>query len=445
MSTGLGVVVLAAGRGTRMKSALPKVLHPVCGRPMAAYVLDAARQLDPDRMAVVVGFGADRVREALAAPDVVFVDQAEQLGTADAVRRCEETLAGCAEVLVLNGDSPLITVETLRPLVEARGDAPFAFLTCLVPDSGSFGRVLRDVEGHVRGIVEGPGETAGVAERNAGQYLFDGSWLWSRLGSVPLSDRGEYYLTDLARIAVAEGRPPVACTAPAEDVMGFDDRVGLAEAERLMRRRILERHMLSGVTIVDPATAYVDASVTLAADTTILPNCYLYGTTRVATGSVIGPGTTLRNADIGPDCRVQSSVIEDSRLGARVRAGPFAHVRGGADIGDDCELGNYAEVKNSNLGPRVKMHHFSYLGDADVGADVNYAAGAITNNYDGVRKHRTTIGARAFIGCDTMLIAPVTVGDDARTGSGAVVTHDVPSGTTVVGVPARPFPAKRAE
>lgn len=445
MNAGLGVVVLAAGRGTRMKSALPKVLHTVCGRPMVAYVIDAARQLDPDRIAVVVGFGADQVRAALAAPDVTFVDQPEQLGTADAVRRCRDALAGCAEVLVLNGDSPLITVETLHPLVEARGDAPFAFLTCLVPDHGSFGRVVRDADGRVSAIVEGLTEGPGIAERNAGQYLFDADWLWDHLEAVPRSAKGEYYLTDLAQMAVAEGRPPVTCSAPADDVMGFDDRIGLAEAERLMRRRILERHMLGGVTIVDPATTYIDASVRLDPDTTILPNCYLFGSTSVATGSVVGPGTTLRNAALGRDCRVQSSVIEDSRLGDRVSAGPFAHVRGGAEIGDDCELGNYAEVKNSKVGRGVKMHHFSYLGDADVGDEVNYAAGAITNNYDGVRKHRTVIGARAFIGCDTMLIAPVTIGEGARTGSGAVVTRDVPAGTTVVGVPARPFPARDAE
>ncbi|MFN8618561.1 MAG: hypothetical protein U0837_15850 [Dehalococcoidia bacterium] len=208
---------------------------------------------------------------------------------------------------------------------------------------------------------------------------------------------------------------------------------------------MLERHMLNGVTIQDPATTYIDASVSIEADVTILPNCHLTGLSAVAAGAVIGPGTTLKNATIGDDTRVQSSVIEDSRIGARCRVGPYSHVRGGADISDDCELGNYAEVKNSNIGPGVKMHHFSYLGDADVGARANIAAGAITCNYDGVNKHRTTIGEDAFIGCDTMLIAPVTIGAGAFTATGAVVTRDVGPGETVAGVPAKPFKRSRAQ
>ncbi len=252
-----------------------------------------------------------------------------------------------------------------------------------------------------------------------------------------MSAKGEYYLTHLVEMAGRSGRPAAAVSADPQSVLGVDDRVRLAEAEGLMRARILHEHMLNGVTIADPATTFIDAGVCLAADVTILPNCYLSGTSAVASNSVIGPGTTLRNARVGEDCSIQTSVIEDSAIGSRVRVGPFAHVRGGATIGDDCEVGNYAEVKNSNVGRGVKMHHFSYLGDADVGEFANIAAGIITCNFDGVNKHRTVIGANAFVGCDTMLVAPVTVGEGATTGAGAVVIRDVPPGAKVVGVPAR--------
>jgi len=262
---------------------------------------------------------------------------------------------------------------------------------------------------------------------------------------VPVSPKGEYYLTSLAGAAAAL-RPAATVTAAATEALGVDDRVKLAEAEALMRARILERHMLAGVTISDPAATYIDAGVKLAQDVTVLPGSHLQGATTVETGGVIGPASTLRNAVIGPATRVQSSVVEDSRIGARCNVGPFAHVRGNTTAGDDCEIGNYAEVKNSVLGNGVKMHHFSYMGDADIGARANIAAGSITSNFDGVRKHRTTIGEDAFIGCDTLLIAPVTVGDGAYTASGAVVTRDVGPGQTVAGVPARPFERKeRAE
>jgi bifunctional UDP-N-acetylglucosamine pyrophosphorylase/glucosamine-1-phosphate N-acetyltransferase len=277
------------------------------------------------------------------------------------------------------------------------------------------------------------------AEINAGQYVFDAAWLWNTLPHIPVSAKGEYYLTHLISAAAGASTPGAALPADPEDVLGVDDRVKLADAEAVMRSRILERHMLAGVTIQDPATTYIEARVAIEPDVTLLPNCHLRGLTAVDAGALIGPGTTLRNAIVGEDTSVQSSVIEDSSIGARCTVGPFSHVRGGAVISDDCELGNYAEVKNSNIGPGVKMHHFSYMGDADVGARANISAGAITCNYDGERKHRTVIGEDAFIGCDTMLIAPITIGAGAFTATGAVVTRDVEPGQTVAGVPARPF------
>ena len=447
MSAHLGVIVLAAGMGTRMKSRVHKVLHPVCGVPMGMHVIEAARALDPHTIAVVVGHQADAVRVAFAAPDITFVDQTELNGTGDAVLRCRRALEGCDEVMVLNGDCPLITPGLLRELRDARLIRPLAFVSAFVEEPGRLGRVIRDANGDPQQVVEasdyeGP---EGAAEINAGQYVFDAAWLWRTLPQVPVSAKGEYYLTHLIAEAAHAGAPGAAIPADAEEVLGVDDRLKLAEAEAAMRRRILERHMLAGVTISDPATTYIDAGVAIEPDVTVLPNCHLRGRSDIAEGAVIGPGTTLANAIIGAETRVQASVIEDSSIGARCTVGPFAHVRGGAVIEDDCQLGNYAEVKNSNIGPGVKMHHFSYLGDADVGARANIAAGAITCNYDGEHKHRTVIGEDAFIGCDTMLIAPVTVGAGAFTATGAVVTRDVLPGQTVAGVPAKPFERKRGD
>ena len=444
----LGVIVLAAGMGTRMKSTLPKVLHPVCGEPMAGHVIAAARELAPERLAVVVGHGAGMVRDQLAADDITFVEQTELLGTADAVRRCEAALAGCDRVMVLNGDCPLIPSLFPHPPTAALHRAgPIAFVSPHAHHPARLGGLVRDASGAVTAVVEaadydGP---PGPAEINAGQYVFDASWLWRTLPQVPVSPKGEHYLTHLIG-AAASLRPAATVPAAAAEALGVDDRVKLAEAESLMRARILERHMLAGVTITDPANTYIDAAVKLAQDVTIHPGSHLQGATSVESGAVIGPASTLRNASIGAGTRVQSSVVEDSRIGARCNVGPFAHVRGNAILGDDCELGNYAEVKNSVLGSGVKMHHFSYMGDADIGARANIAAGSITSNFDGVRKHRTTIGEDAFIGCDTLLIAPVTIGAGAYTASGAVVTRDVEPGQTVAGVPARPFERReRAE
>ncbi len=446
-TSSLGVIILAAGAGTRMKSALHKVLHPVCGTPMGLHVVNAARALNPAIVAVVVGHQAEAVRTALAGPGVTFVDQPELDGTAGAVRRCRTALAGCDTVLVLNGDSPLIDAGLLEQLMIARGDSALSFLVSPVDDPGRLGRVSRDAAGAVTGIVEaidyaGPD---GPAEINAGQYSFEAVWLWQNIDHVPRSARGEYYLTHLLAVAYEHHRPGIAVTADREEVLGVDDRVRLAEAEGFMRAGILEVHMRRGVTIQDPATTYIDAGVELAQDVTIFANSHLLGSTRVETNCVIGPGTTLRSSSVGAGTKIESSVVEDSSIGANVSVGPFSHIRGGATIGDDCEIHNYAEVKNSVLGRGVKMHHFSYMGDADIGEAANIAAGAITCNFDGVAKHRTTIGARAFIGCDTMLIAPITIGEDAFTATGSVVTRDVAAGERVAGVPARPMPRRAAE
>ncbi len=442
--SGPGVIVLAAGLGTRMRSSLPKVLHPVCGVPMVRHVVEAARGLEPGRIIVVTGHQAERVEAALAGAGVAFVRQEVLDGTAGAVRRCRDALAGCERIVVLNGDVPLITAESLRALVAAGDGRPLAFVSTEVSEPGRLGRVLRDGRGEVVRVVEaaeydGPG---GPAEVNAGQYVFDAEWLWDRLALVPMSATGEYYLTALVELAAAEGRPAGTVRVTPDEALGVDDRVRLAAAESILRRRILERVMLAGVTVEDPASTFIGAEAEFEEDATVLAGSRIEGRSRVATGAVIGPNTTLRNAIIGAGSRVEASVVEDSTVGAGCTIGPFAHIRGGAEIGDGCEVRNYAEVKNSRLGRGVKMHHFSYLGDADVGEGANIAAGTITCNYDGIAKHRTVIGARAFIGSDTMLVAPVTVGDDAFTATGSVVTRDVPAGASVRGVPARPFERK---
>jgi bifunctional UDP-N-acetylglucosamine pyrophosphorylase/glucosamine-1-phosphate N-acetyltransferase len=442
VSGSLGVIVLAAGAGTRMKSNLHKVLHPVCGVPMGQHIIGAARELHPTKLVVVVGHQAEAVRGAFEAPDVTFVMQTELKGTGDAVLRCREALSGCDDVMVLNGDCPLITAELLSDLREARTPGrPLAFVSCLVEEPGRLGRVLRDANGHPQRIVEAADYDGfdGPAEINAGQYVFEAAWLWRTLPQVPVSPKGEVYLTHLVGVAHADETPGATVTADAAEALGVDDRLKLSEAEALMRRRILERHMLAGVTVIDPATTYIDAHVEFGVDVTILPGCHVLGDSVVETGATLGPNTTLRNSRIGLETKVNASVIEESTIGAHCTVGPFSHVRGNAEIGDDCEVHNYAEIKNSRIGRGVKMHHFSYMGDADIGAGANIAAGAITCNFDGESKHRTVIGEGAFIGCDTMLVAPITIGAGAYTATGAVVTRDVAPGETVAGVPAKPF------
>jgi len=340
---------------------------------MVIHVLRAAAALRPALTVTVVGWKGELVRERVAGefPDVLFVDQPELLGTGDAVRRCRNALAECEEVVVLNADSPLVTPELLERLRRARGEGPGALAFARVPDEGRFGRLVRDAAGAIAGIREvPPGEEVrgeGIAERNGGQYVFDAAWLWDRLELLSPSGTGEYYLTDLVARAYEEGRPAAGVEASPAELIGVDDRLALAEAEAYLRERILRAVMAAGGTVVDPRTTYIDADVELEEDVTILPGCHLYGRSRVGRGSVLGPNTILRDAVVGRDCRIEASVVERSRIGERGRVGPFAHLRDGADIGDDCELGNYAEVKNPRLGPRVKMHHFSYIGDANIG------------------------------------------------------------------------------
>ena len=437
-------IVLAAGLGTRMRSRRPKVLHPVCGRPMLAHVLDAARAVGSRPPLVVYSPATAAIRDAFEGR-AQFALQAETLGTADALRAALQVApSDVDECVVLSGDVPLLRPATVQRLVALRraAAATVAITVAHPPDPRGYGRVVRDPEGRVAGIVEekdADPATRAVGEVNAALYAFDAAWVRARIGEIgPSPSTGEYYLTGLIAMARAEGGSVVALELEDDgELAGVNDRVQLAAAEAQLRRRIVEAHMLAGVTMLDPGSVRVDADVEIAPDVVLEPGVVLQGRTRIGTDTVVGSGSRIVDSVVGERCRIWSSVIESSEVGDDVRVGPWAHLRPGASVGDRAEVGNFAEIKSSRLGPGSKQHHFSYLGDATIGEHVNIGAGTITCNFDGTAKHPTTIGDGAFIGSDTMLVAPVTVGPGARTGAGSVVTHDVPPGMLAVGVPAR--------
>jgi bifunctional UDP-N-acetylglucosamine pyrophosphorylase / glucosamine-1-phosphate N-acetyltransferase len=439
----LAVVILAAGQGTRMKSSQPKVLHRLGGQLLIEYALAAARALTDQPPVLVIGHGAEAIRAALG-ERATYVTQAEQLGTGHAVQQAAPALDGrCDHVLVTYGDMPLLRPDTLRALVErqAQNTGPLTMLTVISAGLRDFGRVVRSPEGRVHAVVEdaqATPEQKRITELNAGAYCFKADWLWGALPRLPLSPKGEYYLTDLVHLAVADGGHVAALTIEDQtEVIGINTRAQLAEAEAALRQRVNERWMAEGVTLIDPATAYIEPSVQLGRDTVIWPNTYLQGRTVIGEECVIGPNTVIRDTTIGDRCQVEGSVLEGARLAEEVKMGPFARLRPGARLERGVKMGNFGEVKNSTLGPGTHMGHFSYVGDATIGERVNIGAGTITCNYDGVTKSRTIIEDGAFIGSDTMLVAPVTVGAQARTGAGAVVTKDVPPDSLAVGMPAR--------
>ena len=437
-------VVLAAGLGTRMRSRVPKVLHPLCGRPMLAYVLDAAREATGATPLVVYSEATAAIVDAFG-DRAAFVVQEEPRGTGDAVATALRALPhGAREVLVVSGDVPRVQVETLRDLLEARrlDEAVVSLVAVDAIDPSGLGRIIRTSAGSVDRIVEekdADDDERLVTEINAGLYAFDAAWLRERIAALrPSPATGELYLTELVGMARAEGRLVTAIEVEDDGrLLGINDRAQLAQAEWDLRTELNLGHMRAGVTMEDPSTVYLDATVEIERDVTLEPNVILRGRTRVGEGSVIAAGSRIEDSEIGRECRIVSSVIESSRVGDRVTVGPYSHLRAGSVVDPDAQIGNYAEVKNSHIGPGVKSHHVSYLGDAELGAGTNVGAGTITANFDGVRKHRTTIGERVFLGVDTMLRAPVTIGDGAKTGAGAVVTHDVPAGKLAVGVPAR--------
>jgi bifunctional UDP-N-acetylglucosamine pyrophosphorylase / glucosamine-1-phosphate N-acetyltransferase len=428
----IGAVVLAAGQGTRMRSALPKVVHRLAGRPMVAWVLDALADAGAERTVVVVGHGEQAVREALPEGVEVAV-QERRLGTGDATRVGLGALEpSCEAVIVACGDTPLLPAGLVRRLVEEHvsEERSATMLTAVVPDAGAYGRVVRAGDGRVARVVEARDATAeeiAIGEYNAGLYVFDRAALADALGAIGSSNaQGELYLTD-----VLERLPGVVAALVADDpeaAAGVNDRVDLAACEAALQTRLREDLMRSGVTMPDPSAVYVDADVRVGPDTVVLPGTHLRGATRIGGGCTIGPDVVVSDSVIGDGCTVVSAHIVDSELGDGVSAGPFAYIRPGTRMRPGSRAGSYVELKNTVLGEGAKVPHLSYVGDAEVGEGTNIGAGNITANYDGFRKHRTRIGARVRTGSDCVFVAPVSVGDDAMTGAGSIITHDVPDG-----------------
>lgn len=476
----LAVVILAAGLGKRMASRQPKVLHSLAGLPLVSHVLRAVAPLSPSRTVLVVGHGGDEVHATLGdsyGPNgslpIEYITQPEQLGTGNAVWMAEPLLRGHnGPALVVYGDSPLLRPATLSALVsrhlQAQPHPHITMLTCIAANPSGYGRVVRDQHQNLLGVVEESEATLAqraISEVNSGVYVFDAQWLWPHLDKIKLNRQGEYYLTDLIGMAIQEEREHYTSASSGrhtpdqreggvitftldglEEAMGINSREQLAEAEQIVQTQLRQKWMQAGVTMLLPHTVYLSMDTQIGADTVLYPGVILEGRTVIAPNCVLGPSTHIIASMIGERCRIVASMIEGSTLERGVTVGPYSHLRANTHLAEGVHIGNFAEVKNSTLERDVAVGHFSYIGDALVGEKSNIGAGTITANYDGVKKNRTVIGKGAFIGVHTSLRAPVEVGDGAATGAGAVVLEDVPAGTTVAGVPARPLKRKtRAE
>jgi bifunctional UDP-N-acetylglucosamine pyrophosphorylase/glucosamine-1-phosphate N-acetyltransferase len=429
------VVVLAAGKGVRMRSRIPKVLHPVAGRPMLLWAIAAARPLAPQRTLVVTNPRHDGVQAALNGEGET-VSQAEQLGTGHAVAQVAPAHRSDGPVLVIYGDMPLLRPETLRRLVEThreRGPAA-SVLTSVVDDPTGYGRIVRGRNGLVRAIVEekdATPEQRQIKEINSGAICFSGRELWPALARLESRNQAaEFYLTGV--VSLLKGKIETVAAADPSEVLGINDRVQLAEAESILRRRIMEDLMRAGVTITDPATTYIDADVKIGPDSTVHPFSTITGSSLIGEDCVIGPFAQVRDTTIGDGCRVERAHLERARLGRKVVVGPFSRLRPGAELEDGVRVGTHAEIKNSRLGSGTQVGHFSYIGDTSIGVDANIGAGTVTANWDGFQHQQTVIGDRAQIGSDTILVAPVTVGSDVYTGAGSVITRDVPAGSLAI-------------
>lgn len=447
----LAVVVLAAGEGKRFKSAMPKVLHALSGKPLFGYVLAAIEPLSASKTVAVIGRGADEVRVAtkqLTKRRIAFAIQEQQLGTADAARVGDEALGKFAgDVLVVPGDSPLLTTETLQALIDHHRETKAAatVLTAELDDPTGYGRIVRGPNGSVERIVEETDATPDerqTKEVNTSVWVFDRAALRSALTKIDRANaQKEFYLTDVVAVLNDKGETVQALqTQDPAEALGVNSRVQLADVSALLRRRIAERHMLAGVTVVDPATTFIDATVEIGPDTILHPLTHLHGRTTVGKGCEIGPNVKLVDTTVGDQATVINTVAKEASIGPRAEVGPFTYLRPGAVLEEGAKAGTYVEVKKSVIGKGSKVPHLSYIGDAEIGRNVNIGAGTITCNYDGEtgKKSKTVIGDDVLIGSDTMLVAPVKVGDGAVTGAGSVVSRDLPPGQVAVGAPARP-------
>ena len=435
-------VILAAGKGTRMKSRKSKVLHPVCGKPMLQIIVELAATAGLGPHIIVVSGKSEPVRKALGS-GCLYAVQEEQLGTGHALMQAQDIVPGCDNLVVMAGDTPLLRPQTLVELTQTHlaSEAPITMLTSSLTDPGGLGRVVRDSDGRITAVVEhreADPETLSINEINASVYCFRTSWLWDNLPRLGYSATGEIFLTDLVEVAATQGSEVASVTVEdGAEALGINTRMDLSRAESMMRDRIRRHWMMEGVTIPDPESVYIDHDARIGIDSVVLPNTHIRGGTIIGEDCEIGPNSVVVDSQIADQCRIVSSVVEQAVIESDVQVGPFSHLRPGAYLESEVRIGNFSEIKNSRIGRATKSGHFSYIGDAEVGANVNIGAGSITCNYDGEKKNRTVIGDDVFIGCDTMMVAPVTIGDRSYTGAGSVINKDVPPDSGAIGAPAR--------
>lgn len=437
--SGLKAVILAAGAGTRMISEKPKVLHKVLDKSMLTYVIEAAREAGAQDICIVYGHKGDQVIGYVHDDGIVFVEQKEQKGTGHAVMQAEGFIGSEGRVLILFGDTPLITGATLKTLVDFHGSEKNAVsvLTTIVDNPTGYGRIIRDENGHFKKSVEQKDATEAernVKEINSGMYCFESGLLCQALKTLtPDNAQGEYYLPDAMTALMSWGhRADGMVTGAIDDTFGVNDRVQLAQATQIMQKRINEKWMRAGVTMIAPDQTYIGKDVTIGQDTIIYPGNLLEGRTAIGTGCELGPNCRIADCVIGNNTQIQQSTLLKSRIGEQTSVGPYAYVRPNSNIGDHVKIGDFVEIKNANIGNETKVSHLTYIGDADVGEYVNFGCGTVIVNYDGVHKHRTTVGDRAFIGCNTNLVSPVTVGEYGYTAAGSTITKDVPAGALAI-------------
>ena len=429
----LNGVILAAGQGTRMKSKHSKVIHAIGGKPMIGHVVDALNEVGANRTVIIVGHQAEEI-QAYLGDRVEYATQEEQKGTAHAILQAGPILANEeGTTLVVMGDSPLLTTETLRALLESHQTmgAAATVLTTKVDKPTGYGRIIRDSEDQVARIVEekdASPEEKEINEINTGTYCFDNMMLFEALSKVKNENvQGEYYLPDVIEILKAEGKVVGAfVTDDPSETIGINDRIALAQAEGILRERVMIGHMKNGVTIIDPHTTYIESDVTIGMDTIIYPNTFLRGKTSIGQDCMIGPNSELTDVVVADEVKITYSVIVSSSIGEQAVVGPYAYIRPGTEVGTAAKVGDFVEIKNSKIGNGTKVPHLSYIGDTTLGENVNIGAGTITVNYDGYKKHRTEIGDRSFIGCNTNLVAPVLVGTDVYVAAGSTITDNIP-------------------